>query len=104
MKYETFAHQVERHGLEPRECDRHHWQIRGGIVSPVVNVWANSRKGFRYQAGIGHARQGSIEKAIAAAGPAEARIEPLEKPEDVFTEEQLKEWAIENDFIEPSSE
>lgn len=67
MNYETFMECVERFRLEPRKCSPVHWQIRGG--RRLVNVWPNTKRGFRFQASGQAVRTGVIGEAITAAGP-----------------------------------
>lgn len=65
--YEEFANTVRRFRLTPRKCSATHWQILEG--REAVNVWPNTKRGFRFQA-AGHAVQsGTIGEAVTAAGP-----------------------------------
>jgi len=78
MTYRDFARTVLAHGVTPCECSRHHWQILGG--RRLVNVWANSKRGFRFQVRDGKAQTGTLADAIREAGP------PPPPPPDVARE------------------
>jgi len=67
MTYRDFALAVSDSGLSARQCSRHHWQILDG--KRLVNVWANSKRGFRYQVRDEKSRTGTLADAIQAAGP-----------------------------------
>jgi hypothetical protein len=69
MKFEEFQSEVEQAGLVAKWCSVHHWQIRDGSKVPVVNVWPNGKKGFRFQWGDGRAKNGTVQDAIRVAGP-----------------------------------
>ncbi len=73
MNYRDFARVLESEGLTAKECDHHHWQIQGG--KRLVNVWANSKKGFRFQVRDQKSRIGCLADAIDAAGPPERPVE-----------------------------
>ena len=64
--FAAFAAQVEAAGLTARDCGGWHWQIRGG--KQLVNVWPDTKKGFRMQVAGQCATGGNIKLAIERAG------------------------------------
>ena len=74
MKYELFAREIEAQGLYPKRCHHTHWQILGGDKHRVVNVWPNSKLGFRFQADEQKARAGTVQDAIDLAGVPPASV------------------------------
>lgn len=74
MQYSEFEQKVLQAGLQPRTCSPDHWQILGGRV--VVNVWANTKRGFRFQVLGQQSKSGSLKQAINEAQPEK----PKEKP------------------------
>lgn len=70
MKYEEFQAIVKDAGLAARHCHETHWQILGGLKYPKVNVWANTKRGFRFQLSGGQvSHSGTLPKVIELAGP-----------------------------------
>lgn len=67
MNYRDFEQAVKAAGLQPRKCQENHWQIREG--RRVVNVWPETRRGFRFSVDGGQGRGGSLAQAIEEAGP-----------------------------------
>ena len=76
LTFEEFADRAAAAGLGALECSPVHWQLRGGWR--LVNVWPNTRRGFRFAAGDGKGRSGTLRDAIQLAGP--VRPVPPEKP------------------------
>ena len=73
ITWSKFFDAVVDAGLHPKACPASgcdHWQITGG--AQVVNVWPNTRRGFRMAVNNGQGRPGTIAKAIALAGPPKA--------------------------------
>ena len=85
MKYSKFAERLASIGLVARKCSPYHWQIRGGTKHPLVNVWANSRRGFRFQVDGLKSRDGTLIDAIKLAGP-----RPVSKPDIAAPWEEAK--------------
>lgn len=67
MNFHDFQRDVERAGLKARKCSPIHWQIIGG--RRLVNVWPNTKRGFRFQPAGQAVRTGRVEQAIAFADP-----------------------------------
>ena len=68
--WSEFAEAVAAAGLRAKRCPAggcDHWQITGGPV--LVNVWPDTKQGFRMAADNGFGRPGSVTKAIQLAGP-----------------------------------
>jgi len=76
MTFAKFREQVEAVGLAARRCSPVHWQICGGDT--LVNVWPNTRHGFKFQLDGKESQRGRLEDAIRMAGPPE----PTTKPAD----------------------
>jgi hypothetical protein len=66
LTWEAFVEATAAAGLGCRRCGIHHWQILGG--QQIVNVWPDTKKGFRFQAGKAPVRTGDLGEAILAAG------------------------------------
>lgn len=69
ISFDEFKRQCNGRGLRAVRCSQHHWQIADG--EHLVNVWANSKRGFKYQpAGAEKGICGNLHAAIEAAGEA----------------------------------
>jgi hypothetical protein len=68
ITFNDFSSTVMAYGYRVAQCNHHHWQILGGEKNSIVNVWANTKRGFRYQALGGKAKTGSLLDAMQLAG------------------------------------
>ncbi len=78
--WHDFANAVTHAGLFPKSCrpgNHCHWQITGG--EQLVNVWPNTKRGFRMAADNGRGRPGTVAEAIKLAGPPETAKPQAEK-------------------------
>ena len=73
-EWSEFKRLVEDAGLLPHRCGHAtarwpgtHWQITGG--AQLVNVWPDTKRGFRMAVDNGRGCPGTIAKAIKVAGP-----------------------------------
>jgi len=74
MDFSSVAARAAKSGLRVKTLSKYQCQILGGARNPILNVWPNSKKGFRFQAGVEKARSGTVEDAIRLAG--EAVVDP----------------------------
>ena len=83
MQYSEFEQTASQHGLRVRQCSPDHWQLLGGTRHSIVNVWANSKRGFRYQIDGEKSRIGSLGEAITLAGAVLTAVEtpPWKEPQ-----------------------
>jgi len=68
--------EVMPRGLRANCCSNVHWQILGGNKHSIVNVWANTKRGFRYQVDGQKVKTGKLQGAIDLAGVSEATTTP----------------------------
>ena len=60
---------IQAAGLRAKQYSPAHWQILGG--KHLVNVWPDTKRGFRFQRDGEGSGLGTIEDAIKLAGPPE---------------------------------
>jgi hypothetical protein len=65
---------VEAAGLRLVKHTHHHWQVLGGTINPIVNVWPNGKGGPKISAGNERARRGTLDDAIDLAGKPAPRV------------------------------
>ena len=77
MTYQAFTTAVNEAGLIPCLTGKDgHWRIRGGSRQ-IVDVWSHTKHGFRFQATGGKgSRSGTLDEAIALAGPRKKEVSP----------------------------
>lgn len=99
MTYEQFMAEVAGRGLRAEQCHYNHWQILGGTKHPIVNVWAHTKRGFRYQTDGGKGKSGTLMDAIALAGEKPASDPPPwneskpEQPQTVGLIRRVWRWV-----------
>jgi len=81
MKYTEFQRIAVDAGLDARQCSTHHWQLLGGSRNRLVNVWANSKQGFRFQVEGSKSQGGRMKDAIELAGVVRKELAPWEDSE-----------------------
>ena len=83
MQYSQFKQTAAQHGLRVERCSPDHWQLLGGTRHSIVNVWANTKRGFRYQVAGEKSRISSLGGAIKTAGAVPTAVEapPWKEPQ-----------------------